>query len=238
MLDEVRVLVGTSGFSYQAWKGTFYPADLPQARMLAFYASRFPAVEVNNTFYRMPSPKTLATWRAQVPAAFRFALKAPQRVTHQLRLRDAAEPVAWFYRAAAELGEALGPVLYQLPPSMKKDLPRLAAFLDLLPAGGRAAFEFRHASWFSDEVYQALRGRGAALCVAESEELESPLVATAGYGYLRLRREAYSGADLAAWAERILDQPWQEAYAFFKHEDAGEGPRLAAALGALVEARP
>ncbi len=232
------MLAGTSGFSYPAWKGSFYPADLPPARMLAFYAGRLPAVEVNSTFYRMPSAGTLAGWREQVPESFRFALKAPQRVTHRLRLKDAADPVAHFHRVATELGDRLGPVLYQLPPSMKKDLPRLADFLSLLPAGARVAFEFRHPSWFSGDVYDALRSRNAALCVAESEDLEVPLVATADFGYLRLRREDYAAGELTAWAERILDQPWREAYAFFKHEDPGKGPRFAAALSALVEARP
>jgi len=234
----MRVLTGTSGFSYPAWKGSFYPADLPAARMLASYAERLPAVEVNNTFYRMPSGRTLAGWREQVPAAFRFALKAPQRVTHLLRLREAADPVAHFHRVAGELGDRLGPALYQLPPNLKKDLPRLADFLALLPTGARVAFEFRHPSWFSDDVYDALRARNAALCVAESEDLEVPLVPTADFGYLRLRREDYGAGELTAWAERILAQPWGEAYAFFKHEDPGKGPRFAAALSALVEARP
>ncbi len=234
----MRVLCGTSGFSYAPWKGRFYPPDLPADRMLAFYAGRFPTVEVNNTFYRMPAAKTLAGWRAQVPEAFRFALKAPQRITHQMRLAGAADPVAFFYRTAAELGPKLGPVLFQLPPSLRKDLPRLAAFLDLLPAGGAAAFEFRHPSWFSEDVHEALRARNVALCVAEAEELETPLVATADWGYLRLRKPGYSGDELGAWAERIQAQPWREAFVFFKHEDEAEGPRLAEALAALVEARP
>lgn len=232
------MLAGTSGFSYPAWKGSFYPADLANARMLAFYAERLPAVEVNNTFYRMPSAKTLAGWRDQVPASFRFALKAPQQVTHRLRLRDAVDPVVHFHRVAAELGDRLGPVLYQLPPSMRKDLPRLSDFLALLPAGARVAFEFRHPSWFSDDVYRALEARNAALCVAESEELEVPLVPTADFGYLRLRREDYGGGELTAWAERVLAQTWGEAFVFFKHEDPGKGPRFAAALMALAEARP
>jgi uncharacterized protein YecE (DUF72 family) len=234
----VRVLTGTSGFSYAAWKGSFYPDGLPGSRMLSYYAERFATVEVNNTFYRVPSAKTLAGWRAEVPEEFRFALKAPQRITHQKRLVDCADPVGFFYRAAAELGGKLGPVLYQLPPNMKKDLPRLTAFIDLLPPGGRAAFEFRHATWFADDVYEALRARNAALCVAESEDLEVPLVATADWGYLRLRKADYGRPDLEAWAERIRDQAWTEAFAFFKHEEEGKGPRLAAALLALVEARP
>jgi uncharacterized protein YecE (DUF72 family) len=234
----VRVLAGTSGYSYPAWKGTFYPAGLPNGRMLSFYAERFAAVEVNSTFYRMPSTKTLAVWRAEVPEGFRFALKAPQRITHQMRLSGCDETVAFLYRTAAELGGKLGPVLYQLPPNMKKDLPRLTGFLDLLPPGGRAAFEFRHVTWFADDVYEALRARNAALCLAESDDLETPVVATADWGYLRLRKADYGGLDLEAWAERIRDQPWTEAFAFLKHEEEGKGPRLAAALLALVEARP
>ncbi len=234
----MRVLAGTSGFSFPEWKGPFYPPDLAEGRWLGFYAERLPAVEVNNTFYRMPSPKLLAGWRDQVPASFRFALKAPQRVTHRLRLKDAADPVAYFHRVAAELGERLGPALYQLPPNLKKDLPRLVDFLAVLPLGARAAFEFRHPSWFSDDVYDALRARNAALCVAESEDLEVPLVATADFGYLRLRRQEYAPGELTAWCERILDQRWEEAFAFFKHEDPNKGPRLAAALVALAGARP
>ena len=234
----MRVVAGTSGFSFPEWKGAFYPADIPEARWLGFYAGRLPAVEINNTFYRMPSAAMLAGWRDQVPASFRFALKAPQRVTHRLRLKDAADPVAHFHRVAAELGERLGPALYQLPPNARKDLPRLADFLAVLPASARVAFEFRHRSWFSDDVYQALRARNAALCVAESEDLEVPLVATADFGYLRLRREEYGPGEIAAWCERIRDQPWGEAFVFFKHEDPEKGPRLAAALVALAEARP
>jgi uncharacterized protein YecE (DUF72 family) len=234
----MRVLCGTSGYSYAPWKGPFYPADLPSQKMLAFYSERLPTVEVNNTFYRMPSAKTLATWSDQVHGAFQFALKAPQRITHRQKLVDVSDSVSFLYRTLAELGAKLGPVLFQLPPSLRKDLPRLTAFLELLPRGPRAAFEFRHESWFADDVYEALRTRGAALCVAEAEELETPLVPTASFGYLRLRKPDYSGADLRAWAERILEQPWAEAFAFFKHEDAARGPQLALALAALVEARP
>jgi uncharacterized protein YecE (DUF72 family) len=238
MLPGVRVFCGTSGFSYPTWKGIFYPAQLPNDRMLSFYAERLPTVEVNNTFYRMPAAKTLAGWRAQVPGEFRFALKAPQRITHRKRLAGAADEIAFFYRTAAELGGTLGPVLFQLPPNLEKDLPRLADFLELLPAGGAAAFEFRHASWFSDDVFEALHTHGIALCIAEAEELETPIVATAGFGYLRLRRPEYAGPELQAWAERILSQPWDQAYAYFKHEDAARGPALAQALAALVAARP
>jgi uncharacterized protein YecE (DUF72 family) len=223
----MRVLAGTSGFSYKEWKGSFYPEDLPAARMLAYYAGRLPAVEINNTFYRMPRPALLEGWAAEVPPAFRFVLKASQRITHFKRLKEAGSEVAYFFGVAASLGERLGPALFQLPPNLKKDLPRLEAFLGTLPAGAKAAFEFRHASWFEDDVFEALRARGASLCVAEDEELATPLVATADWGYLRLRRQDYDDAAVAAWADRVRAKAWAEAYVFFKHEDAGAGPRLA-----------
>ena len=228
----MRLLCGTSGFSYPAWKGTFYPEDLPNARMLAHYAGQLPTVEINNTFYRMPVPKLLSGWAAEVPESFRFALKAARRITHEKRLAEADQPLAHFLDTARTLGVRLGPILFQLPPFLRRDLPRLEAFLALLPADVPAAFEFRHDSWFEDAVFAALAARGAALCIADSDDLETPLRATAGFGYLRLRREAYDEAALAAWAGRISAQPWQEAYAFFKHEDAGVGPRLAAGLSA------
>jgi uncharacterized protein YecE (DUF72 family) len=226
----MRVLAGTSGFSYKEWKVSFYPEDLPAARMLAYYAERLPAVEINNTFYRMPRPALLEGWAAEVPPEFRFVLKASQRITHFKRLKEAGDEVAYFFGVAATLGPRLGPALFQLPPNLKKDLPRLEAFLATIPAGRRAAFEFRHASWFEEDVFDALRARGAALCVAEDEELATPLVATADWGYLRLRRQDYGEADVAAWAERVRAQKWAEAYVFFKHEDAGSGPKLAAQL--------
>jgi len=224
----MRVRAGTSGFSYKEWKGSFYPEDLPAARMLAYYSERLPAVEINNTFYRMPKPALLEGWSAEVPPEFRFVLKASQRITHFKRLKEAGDDVAYFFGVAATLGERLGPALFQLPPNLKKDLPRLEAFLGTLPPGAKAAFEFRHASWFEDDVFAALRSRGAALCLAEDEELATPVVATADWGYLRLRRQDYGDADVAAWAARVREQPWTEAYVFFKHEDAGSGPRLAA----------
>jgi uncharacterized protein YecE (DUF72 family) len=223
----MRVLAGTSGFSYKEWKGSFYPDDLQADHMLAYYAERLPAVEINNTFYRMPKPALLESWAAEVPPEFRFVLKASQRITHFKRLKETASEVEYFFGVASTLGERLGPVLVQLPPNLKKDLPRLEAFLATLPAGARPAFEFRHASWFEDDVFEALRNKGAALCVAEDEELATPLVSTAGWGYLRLRRQDYDDAAVAAWADRVRGQFWSEAYVFFKHEDAGAGPRLA-----------
>ena len=224
----MRVLAGTSGFSYKEWKGSFYPDDLPAERMLAFYAERLPAVEINNTFYRMPKPALLESWAAEVPPEFRFVLKASQRITHFKRLKETASEVEYFFGVASTLGERLGPALVQLPPNLKKDLPRLEAFLATLPAEARPAFEFRHASWFEDDVFEALRAKGAALCVAEDEELATPLVSTAAWGYLRLRRQDYDDAAVAAWADRVRGQTWSEAFVFFKHEDAGAGPRFAA----------
>ena len=224
----MRVLAGTSGFSYKEWKGSFYPEDLPAEEMLAYYSARLPAVEINNTFYRMPKPSMLEGWAAQVPAEFRFVLKASQRITHRKRLKEAGDEVAYFFQTAATLGERLGPTLFQLPPNLKKDLPRLESFLTVLPEGARVAFEFRHASWFEEDVFSVLRTHGSALCVAEDEELATPLVATAPWGYLRLRRQDYDDAAVAGWAEKVRAQPWSEAYVFFKHEDAGSGPKLAA----------
>lgn len=225
---SVRLLVGTSGFAYREWKGSFYPADLTNKAMLSYYAGRFPAVEINNTFYRMPSEGVLEQWSDQVGDDFSFVLKAPQTITHRKRLRNADEAVDYFFGTAATLGERLGPVLVQLPPNMKRDLPRLEAFLSVAPAGARLAFEFRHPSWFDDAVYAALRTRDAVLCTAHTEAGATPLVATSSWGYLRLRNVEYDEAALDAWAARIHAQPWRDVYVFFKHEDEGTGPRLAA----------
>jgi uncharacterized protein YecE (DUF72 family) len=230
----VRILAGTSGFSYPAWKGSFYPRDLGAPRMLSWYAARLPAVEVNNTFYRMPQPRTLAGWLAEVPPGFVFAVKAPQRITHLKRLYDVDAPVATFFRATVELGAAMGPALFQLPPQMKRDVARLRDFLAILPPGIRAAFEFRDASWLADDVLAALADRRAALVVSQSETFDPPLVPTAPFGYLRLRRPAYSAGELAAWADRIRAQPWTDAFVFFKHEDEARGPRFALELAALL----
>ncbi len=223
----MRVLPGTSGFSYREWKGSFYPEDLPATGMLGYYASRLPAVEINNTFYRMPRAELLQSWAEQVPDGFSFALKASQQITHRKRLKEAEEAVGYFFQVATTLGDRLGPALFQLPPNLKKDLPRLSDFLAALPPASRSAFEFRHESWFDDEVFAALRSAGAALCWAEDEDLSTPRVATAGWGYLRLRRPDYTDADVVSWADRIREETWSDAYVFFKHEDEGTGPRLA-----------
>lgn len=223
----MRLMVGTSGYQYKEWKGPFYPADMKEAGMLAYYAERLDACEINNTFYRMPTPANVRKWAEQTPDTFRFCLKAPQRITHHKRLADAGEDTAFFVASARELGGKLGPSLFQLPPYLKKGADRLREFLALLPEGFPAAFEFRHDSWFDEETYGILRERGAALVIAEDEEKAAPLVATATFGYLRLRRPDYGDAELSAWAEKVRAQPWQEAHVFFKHEDAGAGPRLA-----------
>lgn len=222
----MRLFSGTSGFSYDGWTGTFYPEDLPAHGRLAYYATKLPAVEINNTFYRMPRPELLARWAAGVPDGFRFALKAPQRITHVKRLKDASEEVRFLLGAARQLGAKLGPVLYGLPPNLKKDAPRLAAFLALLPSDTKTAFEFRNPTWLDPEVFALLRSAGAALCVADDEKGTTPLEATAPWGYLRLRRADYTEADLAAWAGRVRGA-WDEAFVFFKHEEEGAAPALA-----------
>jgi len=232
----MRILTGTSGYSYKEWKGAFYPEDMPASGMLRYYAERFPAVEINNTFYRMPRAEVLAAWAEQVPEGFRFALKASQRITHHRRLNDAADSVDYFFRVATTLGGALGPTLFQLPPNFAKDLPRLESFLRDLPPACRAAFEFRHASWFDREVFDALSAARAALCLAEDETLATPVEATTDWGYLRLRRQDYAEADLVSWLDRIRRQPWSEAYVFFKHEDEARGPALAEALAKISAA--
>ena len=225
------ILVGTSGYNYPEWKGSFYPPELRAAKMLEYYAGRFPTLEINYTCYRMPTPKLVAGWASQVPDAFRFTLKAPKRITHDKRLRPAevADPLSAFLAAAGELGSHRGALLFQLPPTLRKDVTRLERFLDLLPDGTRAAFEFRHPSWLDDDVVGMMRARRCALCVADVEDVPEPqLVDTAGWGYLRLRRPDYSADDLDVWAQRLRAQPWREAFVFFKHEGEGVGPRLAA----------
>jgi uncharacterized protein YecE (DUF72 family) len=222
----VTVHVGTSGYNYEAWRGSFYPEDLSSKKMLPYYAERFDTVEINYSFYRKPTAKILEGWAAQVPERFRFALKAWQRITHQKRLRETDELVSSFAEAARALGPRLAPVLYQLPPNLKADVPLLRDFLNQLPRDLRAAFEFRHASWFTDETYSALRDARAALCVAESGELATPAVRTADFGYLRLRRLDYDAAALAKWAEFVKGSPG-DVFVYFKHEDEARGPAFA-----------
>jgi uncharacterized protein YecE (DUF72 family) len=228
---------GTSGFSFKEWKGAFYPADLPDKKMLGYYSGRLKTVEVNNTFYRMPKRELVEGWGAQVPGDFRFVLKAPQRITHREKLEHSEETVAQFLEAAAVLGEKLGGLLFQLPPFFRKDVPRLRAFLPALPAGVRVAFEFRHPSWFDEETYEALRERNVALVGGDSdaEEKSPPLVVTADFGYLRLRAPEYDDGQLTEWAERIQATRWTDTFAFLKHEI--RGPEFAEKLGSLFARR-
>jgi uncharacterized protein YecE (DUF72 family) len=226
-----RLLAGASGYAYKEWRGAFYPPHIKPEGMLAFYGERLPTVEINNTFYRMPKVEVLAAWAQATPTDFRFAVKASRRITHEARLKAdaAADAVAFLYRNLAALGAKRGPVLFQLPPFQKKDLPRLQEFLRLLPAEHAAAFEFRNDSWFADDVYEALRAAGAALCLSEREDnAPPPLVATAPWGYVRLRLETYSEQELARWARRLADTEWRRIYVFFMHEPTA--PAYAQAL--------
>ncbi len=229
----MNVLVGTSGYAFKEWKGPFYPDDLADSDMLGYYASRFPTVEINNTFYRLPRESVLAGWASQVPDGFTFAIKASQRITHHARLKpESAELVDYLIRATALLGSKLGPILFQLPPNLKKDIGRLQTFLALLPSGRRFTIEFRHPSWFDEDVIALLRAHDVALCVSEQEDFHAPLLATASWGYFRLHRFDYDASALADWAGRIAAQPWRDAYVFFKHDHtAGSGPT---AVGAFL----
>ena len=235
----MQFVVGTSGYSYPAWRKSFYPPKLPVSEMLGYYAQHFAGVEINNSFYRLPQPSVLESWAEQVPRSFRFALKAPQMITHRKRLNNVRAETAKFLRVAAVLRKRLGPLLFQLPPNFKKDLPRLQRHLAFLRVNKiKAAVEFRHASWFDDDVFTCLRAHGCALCIADADELpQANLVSTARWGYLRLRREAYSRKRLMAWIEGIRAQPWSQAYVFFKHEDTGTGPKLARQFLTLAEAK-
>jgi uncharacterized protein YecE (DUF72 family) len=234
----MRTLVGTSGWSYKEWKGSFYPPKLPQDEMLGFYASRFSTVEVNNSFYRIPSEKVLVGWAEQVPPDFRFVLKASRRITHNSRLADQDGSLEYFLRAVNPLGERLGPTLFQLPPTFKKDAARLRDFLARLPKRWLAALEFRHASWFDDEVYDLLRSHDVALVAVDEDETEgkgAPLVPTASWGYFRLRRTAYDTNALEAWVGRIERAEWTDAYVFLKHEDGSpRGPDAAEDLKRIL----
>ena len=226
MPDFKRLCAGASGYSFKEWKGDFYPADMRPDGMLAWYAARLPTVEINNTFYRMPKASVLENWARTAPEGFRFAIKASRRITHLARLKvdSAADSLQFLYKNLAALGEKRGPVLFQLPPNLKKDLPRLQAFLALLPEDHRAAFEFRNETWFSDDVYEVLRSFQAALCLSEREDnAPPPLVETAPWGYVRLRLENYSDADLEQWARRLSATAWREIFVYFMHEPTAPG---------------
>ena len=231
-----RIRVGTSGYNYPEWRGTFYPDKFSADKMLAYYAERFPTVEINYTFYRIPTAKLLAGWSAGTPDSFSFTLKAPRLITHDSRLQRCEELLQTFCRTASTLGPKLGTLLFQLPPNFKKDAGVLKAFLDLLPEGTRAAFEFRHASWFDGEVFDALRARNIALCVADSEKLHTPLEVTADYGYFRLRDEGYQQSDIERWAQTIRQlQALSDVFVYFKHEEQGLGPDFARRLMAAMD---
>lgn len=233
-----KLWAGASGYAFKEWKGGFYPDKIAADAMLAWYAERLPTVEINASFYRMPKATVLAHWAEVTPPSFRFSIKASRRITHLARLKvdSAAEPLAYLYKNLAALGTRRGPVLFQLPPVMKKDTARLQAFLQLLPDGHGAAFEFRHDSWFDDEVYALLRSAGVSLCVSEREDsTPPPLVETAPWGYVRLRLESYSPADLEAWAARLAATGWQEVHVYFMHEPTAPG--YARALLDLAAAR-
>lgn len=224
----MALYVGTSGYSYKPWKGSFYPAKIADKDMLRFYGERFRTVEINSSFYGMPRVSTLESWAGSVPEGFRFVLKSPKLITHERRLKDVGEQAAALIAGAGTLADRMGPLLFQLPPNMKKDATRLGAFLAALPRHALAAFEFRHASWFDAEILGMLRDRNAALCLADADDdLDVPFEPTADWGYLRLRRPDYDDADLQPWSDRVRAQGWRDAFVFFKHEDAGRGPVLA-----------
>lgn len=225
----MTVYAGTSGFSYKEWKGSFYPEKLPAKDMLSYYATRLHAVEINNTFYRLPKKELLESWKEQVPSEFRFSVKASQRITHFKRLKDVQQESSYLLETVAALEDRLGPVLFQLPPNMKKDLERLEVFVKDLPKGTRAAFEFRHPTWLDDDVLQVLSSGNHALCISDTDDVPvSHIDKTADWGYLRLRRENYSKENLKHWLKEMGKQKWTDTFVFFKHEDEGSGPKLAA----------
>lgn len=237
------IWIGTSGYNYPEWKGSFYPAALPAAKMLPYYAERFPTVEINYTFYRMPTEKLVAGWAANTPSPYKLTLKAPRRITHDSRLKNCGELVKGFCAVAGTLDDKLGALLFQLPPSTKKDLAVFDAFVEDLPPKVCAAFEFRHPSWFDEEVFERLQRRNLALCVADTGDgsprdtrkpvpLRVPIRITADYAYFRLRDEGYTPDDIARWADAIARETasCRDVFVYFKHEDEGKGPEFAAML--------
>lgn len=235
----MKLYVGTSGFAYKPWKGRFYPADISEKEMLRFYAGVFNSVEINSSFYRIPDKSSLERWASEVPAEFRFAFKAPQKITHILRLKNCEEVVKYFLETVSVHQARLGPLLFQLPGNFKVDLDRLKSCLDLIPREFRIAFEFRNATWFQPEVFALMRERNAALCIAEADDdFEVPFTPTADWGFLRLRRLDYDEAAIAGWAKRVLQQNWSDAYVYFRHEDTAAGPRFGKMFLAAAENRP
>ncbi len=231
---RVNLYIGTSGYSYKEWKGNFYPEDLSDKEFLKFYGTKLNSVEINNTFYRLPKESVVTAWGEQVPKTFRFSVKASQKITHIKRLKEVGDETEYLMRTARVLGEQLGVVLFQLPPNMKKDIDRLKTFFRLLTGDVKIALEFRHPSWFDDETYALLKENNSSMCIADfDEKLEVPFVSTADWGYLRLRREGYTTSELKKWKKRVDEQEWKTAFVFFKHEDAGIGPKLAVKFGSL-----
>jgi uncharacterized protein YecE (DUF72 family) len=226
------IWIGTSGYNYPEWKGSFYPAKLKAAEMLPYYAARFPTVEINYTFYRMPNESTVAKWAAETPSPYKLTLKAPRRITHDSRLKNCGDLVASFCRVAGTIGDKLGALLFQLPPNLKKDLALFDAFLDILPPKVCAAFEFRHPSWFDDDVVERLKIRNLALCIADSEKLSTPVHITADYAYFRLRDEGYTPDDIKRWADAVTCETsaCRDVFVYFKHEEEGKGPEFARLL--------
>ena len=227
----MRYWIGTSGYNYPEWRGSFYPEKFPAARMLAFYAERFNSVEVNYTFYRMPTAALLEGWAKGTPDGFTFTLKAPRRITHDSKLQRCEDLTQGFCKTARTLGPKLGVLLFQLPPTFKRNDEILTAFTELVPEGMRAAFEFRHESWHDEAVFSILRARNLALCIADSDRMSTPVVTTADYAYFRLRDEGYQDTDITRWAQTIrgLEGP-ADAYVYFKHEEEGKGPEFARVL--------
>jgi len=221
------IYIGVSGFGHKEWRGKFYPEKMRPAEMLPYYAERFSTVEINNSFWKLPAPSVFQGWAAETPKDFLFAVKAPRLITHIKRLKNVNELLAQFLKTTAVLKNHGGPLLFQLPPNFAKKLPELTAFLKLLPKGTRATFEFRHASWFDEEVYALLRKHKCALCIAEDDELQTPFVATTDWGYLRLRRANYETLALKRILKQIREQDWRETFVFFKHEETASGPRFA-----------
>jgi uncharacterized protein YecE (DUF72 family) len=227
----MRFLVGTSGYSYPQWKGAFYPPKLPQKEMLAYYAQQFSAVEINNSFNKLPSENVVESWALQTPSTFRFSLKAPQAITHRKRLANAEIATDQFLAVASRLKQQMAPLLFQLPPNFQKNALRLESFLGFINGRVRLAFEFRHPSWFDTEVFDCLRAHSCALCIADTDDpLCTDVVSTAPWGYVRLRREVYTNQDLDEWVKRLKSQKWDETYVFFKHEDTGTGPKYASSF--------
>jgi uncharacterized protein YecE (DUF72 family) len=227
----MRYLIGTSGYNYPEWRGSFYPEKFPTSKMLTYYAERFNTVEVNYTFYRIPTPALLDGWARGTPDAFTFTLKAPRRITHDAKLQRVEDLTQTFCKTATTLGSKLGVLLFQLPPTLKRDDAVFESFLDTIPEGTRAAFEFRHASWHDAAVFEALRRRNLALCIADSEKMSTPVVQTADYSYFRLRDEGYQPADIERWGTTISQADGiRDAYVYFKHEEQGKGPEFARLL--------